>query len=105
MELFIRIKDGLPFEHPILEDNFCEAFPDIDIINLPPEFARFERVERPEIGSYQVYEGVTYELIGDIYKDVHHVREMTNEEKAEVDRLIAEASSQSLIELLEVTRV
>lgn len=82
MELFIRIKDGQPFEHPILWDNFCQAFPNIDVNNLPPEFARFERVEPPALGEFEVYVGVTYEKFGDIYKDVHHVRDMTPEEKA-----------------------
>lgn len=83
MELFIRIKDGKPFEHPIFGSNFLQAFPDVDVNNLPPEFARFERVEQPNIGAYEIYEGVTYEREGDIYKDVHHVRTMTPEEKTE----------------------
>ena len=30
MELYIRIVDGKPFEHPILGDNFRSVFPDID---------------------------------------------------------------------------
>lgn len=81
MELFIRIKDGQPFEHPILGDNFRQAFPDVDTNNLPTEFARFARIEKPSISVYEVYEGVTYELIDGIYKDVHHVRPMTEEEK------------------------
>lgn len=81
MELFIRIVDGQPFEHPIFEDNFRQAFPDVDVNNLPPEFARFERVAIPEIGLYEVYEGVSYELIDGVYKDVHHVRLMTDAEK------------------------
>lgn len=81
MELYIRIKDGQPFEHPIFGDNFRQAFPDVDVENLPPEFARFERIEPPVIGVYEIYEGVTYEYDGDIYKDVHHVRAMTSEEK------------------------
>lgn len=83
MELFIRIVDGMPFEHPILEENFKQAFPNIDTENLPQEFAKFIRVEQPVIGVYEVYEGVTYERNGDIYTDVHHVRPMTDEEKAE----------------------
>ena len=56
MELFIRIVDGAPFEHPIMGDNFREAFPHIDTENLPPEFARFVRVAMPTIGVYEVYE-------------------------------------------------
>lgn len=81
MELFIRIKDGQPFEHPIFGDNFYQAFPHIDTNNLPKEFARFERVAQPNMGIYEVYEGVTYEWADGKVKDVHHVRQMTNEEK------------------------
>ena len=44
MELFIRLVNGEPFEHPIMGDNFREAFPHIDTDNLPSEFARFLRV-------------------------------------------------------------
>jgi hypothetical protein len=47
MNLYIRIKDGQPVDHPIIEENFIQAFPDIDINNLPPEFARFNRLEMP----------------------------------------------------------
>ena len=80
MELFIKIKDGEPFEHPIIGDNFRQAFPHIDTNDLHPEFARFERVEPPTVGVYEAHEGVTYEKLGDVYKDVHHVRHMTAEE-------------------------
>jgi hypothetical protein len=83
MELYIRILNGQPFEHPILGDNFRQAFPEIDVTNLPPEFAKFERIVRPRLGVYEVYEGVTYELDGGAYKDVHHVRQMTEQERAE----------------------
>jgi hypothetical protein len=81
MELYIRIKDGQPFEHPIIGENFRAAFPKVDVNNLPPEFARFERIAAPVLGPYEVYEGVTYELFGSVYRDFHHVRQMTEQEK------------------------
>jgi hypothetical protein len=81
MELFIRIKDGQPFEHPIFGDNFIQAFPDIDIDNLPSDFAKFNRIEMPTIKIYEVYEGVSYEWKNDIVEDVHHIRPMTEQEK------------------------
>ena len=81
MELYIRIKDGQPFEHPILGDNFRQAFPTIDTNNLPLEFARFERISPPTAGVYEVYEGLTYEWVDGIVKDTHHVRPMTDQEK------------------------
>lgn len=81
MELFIRLKNGAPFEHPILGNNFRAAFPDVDVNNLPPHFARFERVPCPALGVYEVNDGLTYELIDGIVKDVWHIRPMTPEEK------------------------
>lgn len=81
MELFIRIVDGQPFEHPIEGGNFRAAFPDVDTDNLPSNFARFTRIEEPLLGVYEVCDGCTYEWDGDIVKDVHQVRDMTEEEK------------------------
>jgi len=101
MELYIRIKDGQPFEHPIFGDNFRQAFPDIDTNNLPTEFARFERVERPVLGEYEVMvsEDATYELIDGVWKDVWHKRDMTAEEREAKDEAIRQerlASKQAI---------
>lgn len=80
-EFIIRIKDGVPFEHPIAIENFIAAYPDIDINNLPSEYSKFERIEQPQKKPYEVYEGVTYEFIDNIWKDVHHFRAMTQDER------------------------
>jgi hypothetical protein len=95
MRLFIQIRDGQPYEHPIFGDNFIQAFPHIDPDNLPPEFALFERIENPRVANtYQVDE-VTYQWVGGIVKDVWTVREMTVEEKAVVkEKLIQDAKAQ-----------
>jgi hypothetical protein len=80
MELFIQIRDGQPFEHPIFGDNFREAFPHIDVNNLPPEFARFERIEpQYNAGEFEVNE-VEYKFFGDVVRDVWYVRAKTEEE-------------------------
>jgi hypothetical protein len=79
--LFIQIRDGKPFEHPITEDNMRLAFPDIDLDNLPDNFAKFTRVHTPQIGVYEIYNGVSYEIIDGGYVDVHNIRQMTDEEK------------------------
>ena len=118
MELYIRIVNGQPFEHPIFGDNFKQAFPEIDVNNLPPEFARFERIESPTLGLYEVYEGVTYAWVDGIVKDVHHVRPMTEQEtiakqaeiaegEAEAQRLLAlfNPAAFNLSENIGVTRV
>jgi hypothetical protein len=81
MELFIQIKDGQPFEHPIFINNFCLAFPNVDVNNLPPQFARFKRVPCPSL----VYATLnaphpTYEWVEGVVQDVWDVVPMTAEE-------------------------
>lgn len=84
MELFIQIRNGEPYEHPIFGDNFREAFPDIDPDNLPPEFARFIRVEKPlPDGVYRKVIG-RYVWDGEAVTDFWEVVDMTPEEKAEM---------------------
>jgi hypothetical protein len=87
MELYIQIRDGQPYEHPIMGDNFREAFPHIDINNLPPEFARFVRVPEPSIGLFEVNDGVEYVMLDGVVRDVWKVRPMTPEERAPVETL------------------
>lgn len=96
MELFIRIKDGQPFEHPIFGDNFRQAFPDIDTNNLPVEFARFERVQRPVLDEYEIMmsEDASYELVDGVYKDVWHKRDMTIEEREATKQAITKSAKE-----------
>jgi hypothetical protein len=82
MELFIRIKDGQPFEHPIFGDNFRQAFPDVDTNNLPAEFARFVRVAAPALGVYEKNQTVSYQLVDGVYTDVFTCEQMTAQEIA-----------------------
>ena len=91
LELYIQIRDGQPYEHPIFADNFREAFPGIDTNDLPTDrFAKFIRVAPPVLDTHEVYEGVTYQWVDGIVKDVHLVRQMTDEERAEKDALLAQ---------------
>lgn len=83
MELFIKIVDGQPFEHPIFLDNFLQAFPDVDINNLPPEFARFVRKPKPEHGRFEKT-SVSYGWDGDVVTDVWTIEPMTDVEKQEL---------------------
>lgn len=91
MELFIRIKDGQPFEHPIFIDNFRQVFPDVDTNNLPAEFARFVRIAAPSIGPYEKNQTVSYQLIDGVYTDVFSVEQMTAEEIAAKQQSVKDA--------------
>lgn len=79
LELYIQIRDGQPHEHPIFGDNFRAAFPSVDTANLPNTFAKFIRVDKPAIGANEVYEGVTYQWVDGVVKDVHTVRSNSEE--------------------------
>ena len=91
MELFIRIKDGQPFEHPILGDNFRQAFPHIDINNLPAEFAKFVRVATPALGTYEKNQTVSYQLVNGVYTDVFVCEQMTAQEIAAKQQAVKDA--------------
>ena len=85
MELYIRIADGQPVDHPILGENLRQAFPHIDTNNLPADFARFVRVSRPTSALYQYVGGApTYQWVDGVVTDVWEVRDMTAEERAAV---------------------
>ena len=80
MNLYIRVVDGQPFEHPITEENMRFAFPEVNLETLPDNFARFVRVAPPAIGPYEKNQTVSYELNYGAYTDVFSVEQMTAEE-------------------------
>ena len=97
MDFFIRIRDGQPHEHPILGDNFREAFPSIDPANLPPEFASFTRLDPGDV-SMGVYDVLVEDYVWDGLgvRDNWHARPMTANEH--------EARKQDIIKTIEQTR-
>jgi hypothetical protein len=88
MELFIRIVNGKPFEHPILSDNFKQAFPNIDTDNLPSEFAKFVKSDPPKVGVYEVLEETYYDWKDNYVTEIHKIRDMTEEEKKQKQNAI-----------------
>jgi hypothetical protein len=107
LELYIQIRDGQPHEHPIFAENFREAFPAVDTENMPETFAKFIRVDAPVPDTYEVYEGVTYQWVDGIVKDVHSVRPMTDEERAAKDAEIvaAQAASAEALEAAKAAQI
>lgn len=82
MRLYIQIKDGKPFGHPITEDNLLAAFPGIDLNNLPSSFATFHKHDMPDIGPYEIYKNSEYVLSNGVVEEVHYVESMTPEQKS-----------------------
>jgi hypothetical protein len=83
MNLYIETENNQIKNHPAFEENLIQAFG-----KVPSNWVPFIRVEIPIIDIYEVYEGVTYELVNGVYTDVHHVRPMTEEEKATTGNLL-----------------
>jgi hypothetical protein len=83
MNLYIETENNQIKNHPAFEENLIQAFGEV-----PSNWVPFIRVEIPIIDIYEVYEGVTYELVNGAYTDVHHVRPMTEEEKATTGNLL-----------------
>jgi hypothetical protein len=81
MELYIRLDQGQPVDHPMTKSNMQKVWPDFDFDNLPPEFARFLRVPAPVPGVYEFVVGCEYRWNGDQVEDHWITRPMTLEEK------------------------
>ena len=81
MKCYIAIENGNPIGHPMVEENFVQCFPEIDLNNLPSNWANFVRVVQPEIDRFEVVVGVSYQWVDGVVKDVWDVRPMTDAEK------------------------
>lgn len=88
-DLYIRLENGAPIDHPILGVNLKEAF-QIDLDNLPENFAKFERVSfvQAKPGIYFVHLNSTYGWDGNVVKDIHTFRPMSEEEKTQLQNAI-----------------
>ena len=111
MKLFIQVRDGQPWQHPILPDNLLQAFPGFDLNNPPEGFAPFLRVQQPGDmipGDLEVAE-CTYQLDEDgiTYKDVWSLREMSFEEKAKAisDRRVSVTNGITAMSELATTKI
>jgi hypothetical protein len=81
--LFIQIRNGGPFEHPVTESNLRLFYPDFDDNNPPEGFVRFIRNPEPSIGPFQTLVGAYYEKVDGVWQDVYHIRDLTPVEKAQ----------------------
>ena len=81
MALYIEIENNNAKNHPIDADNLKLAYPNIDINNLPANFASFQRKEKPVVGVYEVDLGDSYAIENGVWTDVYNIRTMTPAEK------------------------
>lgn len=107
MNLYIQIQDGKPWQHPLLEDNVLQAWPGIDLNNLPANLARFRRHQQPgsdvlPVGNFQV-PVCSYELASDgAYEDTWTVREMDADERRITTKARTKSVAADLLALKEL---
>ena len=81
-------RDNEIIDHPIIEENLLQAFPGIDLDNLPNDFARFERVQKNITTNVYEVAYVKYEWVGDIVRDVWYKRSMTDTERTDLQEKV-----------------
>jgi len=88
MRLFIEVANGNASNHPAFEDNLMQAFGCI-----PDNWEPFIRVQRPEVGAYDVLDSdiPTYQKIDGFWVDVWMIRPMTAEEKNAKQQAVKDA--------------
>lgn len=83
MRLFIRIRNGRPFGNPILEENFVESFPGIDINDPPEGFEECFKSAEPSLSPYEILEATYYDWDVNRVVEKFKIRLMTDDEKKE----------------------
>jgi hypothetical protein len=85
MNLYIEIENGVTKNNPAFEDNLIHAFGAV-----PSNWEPFIRVDRPELGIYEVANN-NYVKVDGVWTDVWTVREMTVEEKFSKQQAVCDA--------------
>jgi len=92
-EYIIQMENGTPVNHPMIMSNFTQCFPEVDLENLPENFAFFVRVERPEVNPYQIVFTADPEYIvreDGVVTDNWVITEYTpNQKQAKIDYFLA----------------
>jgi len=82
LELYIKIQNGLPVDHPHLKDNVIDAYELSDTdLDGHPDWLPFIRAEKPSVGIYEVADGPHYVRDGMVVNEQWIVRTMTAEER------------------------
>lgn len=84
MNLYIKVENGQPIEHPAVEENLFQAFPD----GIPSNWEPFNHIAPPALGEYEVFADphVVYQKVDGVWTDVYQIIQMTAEEKTAKDK-------------------
>lgn len=99
MNLFIKVEDGTPIDHPVADWNLMEVFGEI-----PSNYEPFFRGEKPELGRFELDDpdGILYAKGEDgVWTDLWPKRQMNPEERAAKEAEIIASLEASRAHLLE----
>lgn len=83
-KIYIKIVDGSPVSHPVLESNLKANYLDHDFsTGVPDGYVEFTRVKRPETTPYQKFldNARQYALVDGKWQDVWTITNLTDSEK------------------------
>lgn len=79
MNLYIELQDGKPINHPMQQSNLEMIYPGMDFENLPENYCKFVRVQKPWPKWDEVIEGPEYKMIDGIFYDVWTINKISDE--------------------------
>jgi len=83
--LYLKIINGLPVDHPSLQDNLLDVFGEI-----PSEYKPFIRTDQPHLGYFEEWdtEAVQYAQVNGVWTDLWPRKQVDAERYAELARLL-----------------
>ena len=84
MNLCIEVSEGKPINHPIQQSNLEMIYPGIDFENLPEQYCKFVRVEKPFPKWDEVIEGPEYKIIDGVCYDVWTINKISDEKRQQM---------------------
>lgn len=88
MNLYLKVVDGAPVDHPHTEENLKYIYGE----NIPAEFKPFIRKPAENL-LYKVAVSSSYREVDGVWQDVWDYRDMTDAEKTEYDFIVGVANN------------
>jgi len=96
MNLYIKVEDNQPINHPVLESNLLQTF--VDGI-IPPEYEKFERIpfnEELKKNQLQKAKCVYVKNENGIWQDSWTVEDLVGEEREKQIKMLTEGANEAL---------
>jgi len=100
--LYIKIVDGQPVDHPVLELNLIHVYGSVDAI--PSEYQPFTRTIYDISPSHYVTPVCSYQQINGVWQDVWEFVDIDEDEKAQVKQLLIDRANSTVDRFKELSQ-